>query len=430
MDDKTVKIDAPTKDAFKAVVEEKFIDPYTETEKQRKAGDDFEDCLDQGKKVQDCKSKLESDSKDLGSKVTNKKELTEEIVARKELDAVDDEDECTDTEKESCKEETKKRAEKYSGRKGRKRVKRALNARRKAAEKWKSCEEAGQNTEIECCEKARDEFRKKGGVGRWEKCKSKAARILEDSQLSKKADKESNRKEMRRRVDKVRKSITGSVNKGTVKPERIKLKRRQAIEVSVSIKKPCTDTEAIKEIKSVEKTIKESLEKEITHQKDVTVKVIQDMEDDEEGQSDTCNCGWTAKFNSKKDPVTAEWMDSVAEKVQKETSDKMKGGRRLFLIVTEVSAAGSIDMNESDEDAENVESPELTTTPSGMSGGLLAVIIIAGLGVMALVIYGAIKMSGNNSGLASRDEMQEGKGGSVEMQVNPNPNDFLKNMKA
>jgi len=436
-DDK-LKPDDFTKAAGEIVRPAKYADADNEEQKQEIAGDELEDCLDQNDAtVNDCRSKVETNSKDLRSEEPDKKKLIQEIVARKELDAVDDEDDCTDAKKETCKKETKERLKKYSGKEGRKRVKRAWNARRQAAKKWNACEDAG-NTEVECCEKAKAEFKKRGGVGRWSKCTAK--RMLADGKKTMKDDiKSKNKKEMSKRVDKVRRAISGKKSKTTTAtPERIKLKRRQAVEVSVAIKKKCTDKDAIAEIAKLKTKITEEVTKHIKPKNDVTVTVVQDMEDDEDGQSQTCNCGWTAKFKPKskskaktETDLTDDEIDAIAESIVKETQKENKG-RRLFLLVTEVSAAGSIDMNDSDEDFEEAHSPDTTFSNPALAGGLgtaeIIGIVVGGLAVMALMIYGAIKLTGKNKdGLAAADTMSNG---NVEMQVNPSPNEFLKNMKA
>lgn len=421
-----LKPDDVTKAAGEIVRADKYVDADNEEEKQKISGEELEDCLDvKGATVKDCKSKVEADSEDLHSEVANKKDRMEEIVVRKELDVVGDEDDCTDAKRDACKEETKERLKKYSGKEGRKRIKRSWNARRKAAEKWNACEDAG-NTEVECCEKAKAEFKKRGGVGKWSKCTAK--RMLADDKMSKKDDKMStNKKEMSKRVDKVRRAISGKKSK----PERIKLKRRQAVEVSVAIKRKCTEKDAIAEIKKLKTKITEEVTKKIKAKEGVAVKVTQDMEDDEEGQSDTCNVGWTAKFLSKEKKtetdLTVDEIDAIAESIVKKTEEEKKG-RRLFLLVTEVSAAGSIDMNDSDEEFEVDSQPQPEFgAPGGLGTGMWILIALVGVAAMGAMIYGGIKMASGKEALASADNMvQEG---NVEMSVNPAPNQFLQNMK-
>merc|ERR1711964_160239 len=180
---------------------------------------------------------------------------------------------------------------------------------------------------------------------------------------------------------KIRQAISGKKKTSSgeskkEKPQRIKIARKQSVEVNVAIKKKCTEKDAVAEIAAMEKKVKDEFTAATKTKTGVTVAVTRDIEDDEDGNSDTCNVGWTAKFTAAT-PLPADDIDEVAEKVQDETEKATKKGRRLFLLVTEVSAAGGIDINDSEDVTDDeVNTPELSPGPDGLGPGMIVVIVI------------------------------------------------------
>merc|ERR1712072_620661 len=304
-------------------------------------------------------------------------EEMDEVLVRKELDIVNDEDVCDIADLQACKEETKEDMAQLNRKVHAIPVRKLYNARRKAAQKWSDCREAG-NSEGFCEKKAKDLFAQKGGLA-WDQTKPKVIKLKE-------------------------KMDTGKL---------LNIKRKQRIDICVKYKgSACSQSK--EQIMEMEK----DLEKAVTSQDADAVSFKNIEEDDVHGD---CNVCWKARL-SKKHTRSADEVDGIAEKVRSyiESANELRKRRRLGTSITEVSGSGGIDIGDVDEDDDFQSDQNLgnqTTQNIGMYLGIVGAAVF-----LSMVAYYFVRKNKKTRYARQNDVDHAGTStGSVEMPSVENP---------
>jgi hypothetical protein len=340
-----LSMDEEAKKAFEMIREQKFEKAEQRTVKQEVAGSKFSDVIKVNRndptKYRLARDALATELKGL-ARPSTETEL-EEVITRKELDVVDEEDTCDDEDLQECKKEIQDDMAQLHRKVASIPVRKLYNARRKAALEWSDCEEAGNKDDF-CKQRAKDVFARKGGLA-WEQTEFKIKKMKE------------------------------KIRKG----EPLRIKRKQQIDICVKYKtSKCLASQ--KQLKDNEN----DLEKAVKSQ-DANAVYIRIIEEDDTHED--CNVCWKVKL-SEKSSRSADEVDEVAEKVRTyvKSANDLRKRRRLSSSETEVYGSGSIDIGDVDDnidfDPENKNVLDDAAQGIGMYLGM-----VGGAVMLSLVVY-------------------------------------------